>query len=334
MPPSHSRRALLAAGSGLLGSIAGCSALTGSDTTETPTETLTGVPTTPSPTPEPLETLAVHGSKLAGVVQRAATEWNANDVHHGAGFNARFADGFAVRYGIDPTREASNPPFQVAPAKIDAESVATGLAEGHVDLGDTAPVAPGDLDVETPTLGEYRAYPVAVGGWKFVVSPAMAEAGVTELTFEQARGLFTGEVGNWREVGGPDREPYVLGVVEGDPRLPFKQRLFGDRPLTAIDQRIGQDRPRLERVAEREDVVSYVRVGIPTYDVPVPSLVIDGTAYPPAADAYPGTYPVPLYSWGEPDPREAAFLELLVSEYGQAVLVGNDWELMTLDGET
>jgi hypothetical protein len=132
-------------------------------------------------------------------------------------------------------------------------------------------------------------------------------------------------------VGGPNCEPYVLGDVEGDPRLPFKQRLFGDRPLTALDERLGQDRPRLERVAEREDVVSYVRVGRPTYDVPVPSLVVDGTAYPPAADAYPGTYPVPLYSWGEPDPREAAFLELLRSAYGQGAYVGYDRDLLALD---
>jgi ABC-type phosphate transport system substrate-binding protein len=194
MPPSHSRRALLAAGSGLLASLTGYSALRGGDFTATPTDTLTGVPTTPSPTSDPLETLAVPGSQLARVVQRAATAWNANDAHHGAGFDARLADGFAVRYGIDPTGEASNPPFQVAPAKIDAEAVATGLAEGHVDLGDTAPVARSDLDVETPTLAGYRAYPVAIGGWKVVVSPALAEAGVTELTFEQARGLFTGEV--------------------------------------------------------------------------------------------------------------------------------------------
>ena len=61
-------------------------------------------------------------------------------------------------------------------------------------------------------------------------------------------------------------------------------------------------------------------------------MTVEGTPYRPAEDGYPATYPVALYSCGEPDPREAAFPELLRSTYGQGAYVGYDRDLLALDG--
>jgi len=215
LSPSPSRRALLAAGTGLLASLTGCSALTDSDATPAATQ----VPNTEwsSPTPEPSRALAVHVGELVRVVLGATAEWNENALDHGAPFDARLADGCAARHEFEPTGEASNPPFDVATATADEEGVATALAAETVDLGGTVPAHPGEVYAGDPDEGRFTPHPVAVGGWKFVVSPALAEA---------VRRLFSGEVENWREVGGPDREPYVVGAATGTPNRPVREYFF------------------------------------------------------------------------------------------------------------
>jgi phosphate transport system substrate-binding protein len=334
MPPSLDRRALLATGTGLLASLTGCSALTDADATTAATHTATRVPDTEwsSPPPEPPRALAVHVGGLARVVLKATAEWNENALDHGAPFDARLADGFAARHGFEPTGEASNPPFDVAPATAGEEGVAAALAAETVDLGGTAPAHPGEVYAGDPDEGRFTPHPVAVGGWKVVLSPALAEAGVTELTAETVRRLFSGEVGNWREVGGPDREPYVVGAATGTPNRPVREYFFQNRPQTGVDVRFGKPSSRLEVVGRRDDAVTLVEAGSPTRDLPVPSLTVAGTSYRPAEDGYPVTYPVALYSWDEPDPREAAFLEFLRSTYGQGAYVGYDRDLLALDG--
>ncbi|MFC7229978.1 hypothetical protein N0B31_21505 [Salinirubellus salinus] len=59
---------------------------------------------------------------------------------------------------------------------------------------------------------------------------------------------------------------------------------------------------RLQTVADRDDAVSLVQAGVPTREVLVPSLTVDGTGYQPHEADSPATYPVPLCSWGDPDP--------------------------------
>lgn len=333
MSPPQSRRALLAGGAATLASLAGCSALTGSEPTGSPTETLTSAPTTPSPTPAPPDTLAVHAAELGGVVSRAASAWNANEVEYGTEFDGRLADGFAARHGLDPTDEASNPPFSVATARAAPDAVANGLAEDHLDLAGTGPYPPTELYDGDADPGRFTATPVAVGGWKFVLSPPLADAGVSTLTAESVRRLYTGEIENWRAVGGPDRDPHVVGVADSNGRMRVKETFFEGRALRGLDARHGQERSRLEAVAQRDDAIAFLRAGVPTRRVHVPSLTVDGTAYRPHEEGYPSTYTATLHSWGDPDPREAAFLAFLRSEFGQEWFVGSEWDLLGLGGE-
>ncbi|MFC7225843.1 hypothetical protein N0B31_00375 [Salinirubellus salinus] len=114
------------------------------------------------------------------------------------------------------------------------------------------------------------------------------------------------------------------------PAAPREDRLLRAAPPAAIDRRAGKAPTRLQTVADRDDAVSLVQAGVPTREVLVPSLTVDGTGYQPHEADSPATYPVPLCSWGDPDPREAAFVALVRSEHGQSRYVENDRDLLVV----
>jgi phosphate transport system substrate-binding protein len=59
--------------------------------------------------------------------------------------------------------------------------------------------------------------PVAIDGIAFYVNPDLINQGLKGITLEQARGIFTGKITNWKEVGGPNLEiiPFSRNLKDG-----------------------------------------------------------------------------------------------------------------------
>ena len=53
---------------------------------------------------------------------------------------------------------------------------------------------------------QLKEIPIAIDGIAAYVNPEIYDSGLQELTIAQLRQLFAGEIKNWQEVGGPDRE--------------------------------------------------------------------------------------------------------------------------------
>lgn len=104
------------------------------------------------------------------------------------------------------------------------------LAEGQSDIG---------MMSRSITAGEREAFSdlnfteVAIGRDAVVpsISSEIYDAGVTSLTVSQIADIYTGDIQNWSEVGGPDRDIFVIdkeasrgtrqvfmNVVLGDPK--------------------------------------------------------------------------------------------------------------------
>ena len=104
------------------------------------------------------------------------------------------------------------------------------LAEGQSDIG---------MMSRNITSGERKAFKnlsfteVAIGRDAVVpsISSEIYDAGVTSLTISQIAGIYTGDIQNWSEVGGPDIDIFVIdkeasrgtrqvfmNVVLGDPK--------------------------------------------------------------------------------------------------------------------
>lgn len=84
---------------------------------------------------------------------------------------------------------------------------AVSLADGIADIGALSREV---KDEEKTTI--VKEYVIAKDGVAVIVNPDVT---VTGLTIEQIKGIFTGEIKNWKEVGGKDQAITVVSREEG-----------------------------------------------------------------------------------------------------------------------
>jgi hypothetical protein len=358
-----SRRAVLATGVAVLASLAGCpDALAGTNgpdrRTTTPASADAGAPTettapdatgpttaepAPAATQAPALTVAPDGD-LVRPMGRAVSVWNGNPGPDDywqwprpgqPDTDRRLADHFAADRGLAPTGERGRPPVLVATSRLDPTARVTGVADGTPDVFTLGPTRPYGESLVAETLPDSEAErlttaPVARGGQAFFVSPAVAEAGVTALAAEEIRRIYRGETENWRAVGGPDRDIHVVAGATSTPngrmREVFLRRQF------AVDVRFGQPRDRLEVTLDRDDAITYLPVGYTRTSLPVVDVVVDGATHDVTDPGYPTTVTHAAHAWDEFDAREGAFVDMLRSPVGQAI-VAEEPRLLPYDGE-
>jgi phosphate transport system substrate-binding protein len=240
-----------------------------------------------------------------------------------SGTDVRLADHFAADRGLTPTGERGRPPVLVATAELTPTARVTGVADGAPDVFTLGPTRPYGESFVAETLPDSEAErlttaPVARGGQAFFLSPAVAEAGVTALTADEIRRIYRGETDNWRAVGGPDRDIHVVGGATSTPNSRMKETFL--RLQLAVDVRFGQPRNRLEVTLDRDDAITYLPVGSARSSLPVVDVVVDGTTHGVTDPGYPTTVTHAAHAWDEFDAREGAFVDMLRSPVGQAIV--------------
>ena len=99
----------------------------------------------------------------------------------------------------------------------------TAVADGTVTIGNSDVFAETKLEADQCT--DLVDHEVAVVGMGPVVSMNVA---VEDLTLEQLKGIFSGEITNWSEVGGEDAAIYVMNRKSGSgTRATFEAAVFG-----------------------------------------------------------------------------------------------------------
>ncbi len=75
----------------------------------------------------------------------------------------------------------------------------TALAEGNADIGDASrPVKQEEIDEYSDT--DFTDHQIARGGVAVIVSEAVYDAGITELTKDEVKQIYTGEITKWSEL--------------------------------------------------------------------------------------------------------------------------------------
>ena len=103
--------------------------------------------------------------------------------------------------------ESENPDVDVKYTGSGSGAGVTSAIDGTADLG----LASRELSAEEQEQGAV-AHVVALDGVAVVVNP---ENGVEDLTVEQIAQIFTGEITNWKDLGGADAEIAVYGREAG-----------------------------------------------------------------------------------------------------------------------
>jgi phosphate transport system substrate-binding protein len=184
-------------------------------------------------------------------------------------------------------------------------------------------------DASQSELDAFTDHVVGVDGQPIVVSRAVYDAGVEKLTGQQIADIYTGEIENWSEIpsySGPDREIQAVGRTEGSGTdTSFRANLLGgpNASMSGTDVRKGQNQQVKTLVNNSDNAIAYLALAFVEEDGGVPpiGLEIDGTTYEYGrnlgAKGYPLSRDLHCYTFEGTDNREAAFINMLLSDYGQ-----------------
>ncbi len=103
-----------------------------------------------------------------------------------------------------------------------------GIAERKYDI---AMASRQVTDEEVDRFGDsFREFAVGLDGISIALSRTVYEAGVAGLSRDQIRDIYSGNITNWKEVGGPDRDIYVIAREDGSgTRDSFNEEIMGSR---------------------------------------------------------------------------------------------------------
>lgn len=147
------------------------------------------------------------------------------------------------------------------------------------------------------------------------------------LSLAQLKGIFSGTITNWREVGGTDMAilPVIREVSSGTRGAFDEIALGGEKPSLAADVQVTASEVE-RKVAETPNAIGYVGFGNLKQDVKI--LKIAGVA-PSADTARSGSYPLirPLLLLLGPLSRPEAelFVRFVLSADGQEIVAANGW---------
>src|SRR6056297_1788898 len=248
------------------------------------------------------------------------------------------ADYWAGLYGFESSGN-EEPPFRVT---VGLSHSGTGLEKaknGQLDIGDASASVEDEFpDADQSELDKYVNHVVGVDGQPIVVSREIYDAGVTKLTGDQIAGIYQGEITNWREIdrySGPDKEIQAVGRAEGSGTdTAFRANLLGDpnAPMDGVDARKGQNQQVKTLVNSSNNAIAYLALAFVEEDGGVPPIAVelDGTTYEYGknlgAKGYPLSRDLHCYTYEGTSKKEAAFINMLLSEYGQQNFVAaNDY---------
>ncbi len=248
------------------------------------------------------------------------------------------ADYFAGLYGFEPTEQRSSPPF---PTSIGLSHSGTGckaVTDGLVDIGNSSGPITAELGLSESEANErYVDHVVGRDGQPVFVSQNVYDAGVQELTGDEVRGIYQGEINNWSEVGGPDQEIYVVGRAEGSGTdTSFRLNMLGgaDAPMQ-VDTRKGQNQQVQTVLQQNDGAIGYMALAFQASGIQPVAINFEGTVYKPSPDAantifdsdYPLNRDLHMYTTitdetpQGTDMREAAFLNMFLTDFGQQLFV-------------
>jgi len=364
--PVSRRKFIAAAGVAGVAGLAGCSG-GGGDDEEDPTETDSGSDPTATDTQQTEQNTTNSGeqgsqldttpltadgsSTVFPIANGGATVWGSNPEAGDEDYwlptewddvkteDERLADYFAGIYGYEPTGERSNPPYLVNVSLSHSGTGVEAVEAGRVDLGHSSGRVQDELDRDS--YEDFKNHVVGVDGQPIAVSAEIYEQGVEGITIEELRDIYMGEITNWSEVGGPDREILVLGRAPGSgTSTAFRANVFDDPniELPAIQNRYGQNQQLRTAIGNADNAISYIALAFidePDADdksvVPI-SLTVGETTYEYRGDPGLGAKEYPLsrdlhqYTWQDTSAKESAFINMFLTDYGQEVHVrGNNY---------
>jgi phosphate transport system substrate-binding protein len=199
----------------------------------------------------------------------------------------------------------------------------TLVVAGEVDLGYIS------RDLAAAEKGKVEVLPIGVSGTGVGVNSTNT---VKALTKDQIAKIFTGQITDWKDVGGtPGKIRVLLREPESSTRSAFESYFFGStKPVYAKDAiEVFQIDETLKALGSFKDSIGMMTMNAKAFSTSdVRLLTVDSIAATRETLAN-GTYPIrrPLYFTYDPDPTKLkptikAFLDFVKGPEGQKILAG------------
>lgn len=203
---------------------------------------------------------------------------------------------------------------------VDAGGSGEGLkqvSEGTVTIGNSDVSAEEKLDADQAK--ELVDHQVCVVTMAPIVNKDVTEAGVKDLSTDQLIGIFTGQITNWKDVGGPDEDiVLVTRPSSSGTRATFeKYALNGKAEAENKSMETDDSGVLLKNVSDTKGAIGYVALSYLADNKDVDAVSIDGVA-PTLENTYNGTYKVwtmeYMYTKGKGSKADKAFIKYIMSD--------------------
>lgn len=190
-------------------------------------------------------------------------------------------------------------------------------AEGTVEVGSASRKV---KDSEMADYPDLKVFTVAKDGIAVAVHPDVA---VDDISMDQIQQVFSGEITNFSEIGGPDAPITVISREEGSgTRDAFEEITMGDAVIVDTAILLPSNGAVRTTVSTTPNSIAYLSLGY--LDQTVKALTVDGMEATTAAvldGSYPVQRPLNMVTLGEPNDLAQAWLDYIMTDEGQAVVV-------------
>jgi phosphate transport system substrate-binding protein len=198
------------------------------------------------------------------------------------------------------------------------------IAEGNSDIAMASREVTAE---ERSNFGDkFQENLVGYDGIVIGVSKQIFDAGVTALSKDQVKKIYSGETTNWKDVGGPDCEILVVAREQGSgTRDTFNEDIMGDKKAETpgVNTVAGSNAEIRTALTGSDKAIGYLGFSY-AEDEAVGAITLDGVK-PTAETIKDGSYELArklyFYTFGDAKPRAQAFINFMMGPRGQKVAV-------------
>jgi phosphate transport system substrate-binding protein len=158
-----------------------------------------------------------------------------------------------IRLAIDSAMQAARPEYRLQytdPAGM-APGSGTGIQmviDGKIAFAQSSrPLTDEEYQSARQKSVELKQIPVAIDGLAVAVNPSL---GISGLTIDQLKGIYTGDIKNWQQVGGPDLPivPISRDLKSGGTVELFYEQVLNKQPFASSVQIVGTTTQALQKL--------------------------------------------------------------------------------------
>lgn len=167
-----------------------------------------------------------------------------------------------------------------------------------------------------------------------VVSSEIYDAGITSLTLEQIAKIYRGEISNWKELNGPDKDILVIDKeASRGTRHVFMEIVLGDKEAVAAgaDLVLGANNEEQTALVQSDAALGILSNAWLNDDVKGISIIMpNGEVIEPTLEniinnKFPITRDLVLVTHSDPKGKIKAFIDFIKGPAGQKIVVENGY---------